>query len=226
MPRSPLRRVALGRRERDAAGLRAGVGQGRHHAADRLLPRRLDARRPRRRRPAHAPVRARARARARRAQGRARRRSTCSWSPAGWSSTSARPLAARGFSERNILISASHTHSGPGGYANFPTLNTAAPSLQTATDPLSLLPAAQPRARRPPALHASSSSQIATAIAPRRRRPRRRRRPAGARARILGPDPQPQPRGAPRQPRHRARVRRRAGRPTTRAATSTRSTRP
>ena len=43
----------------------------------------------------------------------------------------------RGFSERNILISASHTHSGPGGYANFPTLNTAAPSLQTATDPLS-----------------------------------------------------------------------------------------
>ena len=46
-------------------------------------------------------------------------------------------LAARGFSEQNILISASHTHSGPGGYANFPTLNTAAPSLQTATDPQS-----------------------------------------------------------------------------------------
>ena len=44
-------------------------------------------------------------------------------------------LAARGFSEQNILVSASHTHSGPGGYANFPTLNTAAPSLQTATDP-------------------------------------------------------------------------------------------
>ena len=44
-------------------------------------------------------------------------------------------LAARGFSEQNIVISASHTHSGPGGYANFPTLNTAAPSLQTATDP-------------------------------------------------------------------------------------------
>jgi neutral ceramidase len=42
-----------------------------------------------------------------------------------------------GFSEQNLLISASHTHSGPGGYANFPTFNTAAPSLQTATDPLS-----------------------------------------------------------------------------------------
>lgn len=46
-------------------------------------------------------------------------------------------LRSRGFSEQNILISASHTHSGPGGYANFPTLNTAAPSLQTATDPFS-----------------------------------------------------------------------------------------
>lgn len=46
-------------------------------------------------------------------------------------------LAARGLTERNILISASHTHSGPGGYANYPTLNTAAPSMQTATDPAS-----------------------------------------------------------------------------------------
>jgi neutral ceramidase len=46
-------------------------------------------------------------------------------------------LAARGFSEQNILISASHTHSGPGGYANFPTLNTAAPSMGTILDPSS-----------------------------------------------------------------------------------------
>jgi hypothetical protein len=46
-------------------------------------------------------------------------------------------LASRGFSERNILISASHTHSGPGGYGNFNTLNTAAPSTETATDPFS-----------------------------------------------------------------------------------------
>jgi neutral ceramidase len=42
-----------------------------------------------------------------------------------------------GFGEQNLMITASHTHSGPGGYANFPTFNTAAPSLQTATDPLS-----------------------------------------------------------------------------------------
>ena len=46
-------------------------------------------------------------------------------------------LAARGFSEQNIVISASHTHSGPGGYANYETLNSAAPSLQTVTDPTS-----------------------------------------------------------------------------------------
>ena len=46
-------------------------------------------------------------------------------------------IAERGFGEQNLLISASHTHSGPGGYANFETFNTAAPSLQTATDPIS-----------------------------------------------------------------------------------------
>jgi hypothetical protein len=46
-------------------------------------------------------------------------------------------LKSRGLSEQNILVSASHTHSGPGGYANFPTLNSAAPSTQTITDPFS-----------------------------------------------------------------------------------------
>ena len=64
-------------------------------------------------------------------------------------------LASRGFSERNILISASHTHSGPGGYANFPTLNTAAPSLQTATDPLSFARFLSPEKAEPAAVHAS-----------------------------------------------------------------------
>jgi hypothetical protein len=58
-------------------------------------------------------------------------------------------LTSRGFSEQNILISASHTHSGPGGYANFPTLNTAAPSLQTVTDPLSFVRFLQPSAADP-----------------------------------------------------------------------------
>ena len=72
-------------------------------------------------------------------------------------------LARRGFSERNILISASHTHSGPGGYANFPTLNTAAPSLQTATDPLSFARFFQPE-KANPLLYSFLTRQISTAI--------------------------------------------------------------
>ena len=72
-------------------------------------------------------------------------------------------LASRGFSERNILISASHTHSGPGGYANFPTLNTAAPSLQTATDPTSFANFLSPE-KADPLLYAFLTRQISTAI--------------------------------------------------------------
>ena len=133
-------------------------------------------------------------------------------------------LAARGFSERNILISASHTHSGPGGYANFPTLNTAAPSLQTATDPLSFFRLLNPD----PAdrqLYTFLVRQIATAIRARGRRPRRRRGRLGLVAHP-GADAQPQPRGPPGQPRQGSSSTARARRPTTRAATSTRSTRP
>ncbi|MDQ4040441.1 MAG: neutral/alkaline non-lysosomal ceramidase N-terminal domain-containing protein, partial [Actinomycetota bacterium] len=72
-------------------------------------------------------------------------------------------LAARGLSERNVLISASHTHSGPGGYANYPTLNTAAPSRETITDPLSFVRLLEP----PPAdrqLYRFLTERIATAI--------------------------------------------------------------
>ncbi len=69
----------------------------------------------------------------------------------------------RGFSEENILISASHTHSGPGGYANFPTLNTAAPSLETATDPFSFVRLFNPEAADRQ-LYTFLIGQIATAI--------------------------------------------------------------
>jgi hypothetical protein len=72
-------------------------------------------------------------------------------------------LASRGLSERNILISASHTHSGPGGYANFPTLNTAAPSTQTATDPASFAALLSP-GPADPQLYRFLVEQIATAI--------------------------------------------------------------
>jgi hypothetical protein len=72
-------------------------------------------------------------------------------------------LAERGFSEQNILISASHTHSGPGGYGNFPTLNTAAPSMETATDPFTFYALLNP-APADPQLYRFLHDQIATAI--------------------------------------------------------------
>ena len=72
-------------------------------------------------------------------------------------------LAERGFSEENILMSASHTHSGPGGYANFPTLNTAAPSLETAIDPTSFFGLFNP-GPADPQLYRFLLEQITTAI--------------------------------------------------------------
>ena len=53
-------------------------------------------------------------------------------------------LAARGFSEANILMSASHTHGGPFGFANFPTVNTVAPSSETITTPQTFFDFLQP----------------------------------------------------------------------------------
>ncbi|HEV2062574.1 MAG TPA: neutral/alkaline non-lysosomal ceramidase N-terminal domain-containing protein, partial [Solirubrobacteraceae bacterium] len=43
-------------------------------------------------------------------------------------------LADRGFSERNILVSASHTHSAPTGYFNFSTYNTVFMTADTMTE--------------------------------------------------------------------------------------------
>ncbi len=72
-------------------------------------------------------------------------------------------LASRGFSDRNILISASHTHSGPGGFANYPTFNTAAPSIQTAGDPTSFVRLFNPLPADPQ-LYTFLVHQIAAAI--------------------------------------------------------------
>ncbi len=44
--------------------------------------------------------------------------------------------AGHGFSQKNVLVGATHTHSGPSKFANFKTLNTLAPSIETVTDPL------------------------------------------------------------------------------------------
>jgi neutral ceramidase len=42
--------------------------------------------------------------------------------------------ARRGFSQRNVIISASHTHSGPAGFSNFQSDNFVAPTSGTPTD--------------------------------------------------------------------------------------------
>lgn len=47
--------------------------------------------------------------------------------------------AGHGFSEENVLVSASHTHAGPSKFANFATLNTIAPSPETIGDPSSFV---------------------------------------------------------------------------------------
>src|SRR3954466_14889403 len=51
------------------------------------------------------------------------------FTPGGLLVEVAQRLAARGFSERNIIISASHTHSGPAGYSNFGSDNFVAPTM-------------------------------------------------------------------------------------------------
>jgi hypothetical protein len=69
--------------------------------------------------------------------------------PAGIVRQVGEALADRGLSEQNILISASHTHSGPGGYANFKTFNTAGPSLDSVMDPLSFYRLLDPKPADP-----------------------------------------------------------------------------
>ena len=72
-------------------------------------------------------------------------------------------LAAHGLSEQTILMSASHTHSGPGGYANFKTFNTAAPSPATVADPLSFYRLLDPKPADPQ-LYSFLVGRIAEAI--------------------------------------------------------------
>jgi neutral ceramidase len=54
--------------------------------------------------------------------------------PNGLVVDAAERLSSRGFSERNVIVSASHTHSAPTGYFNYPAFNTVAPTDTTATE--------------------------------------------------------------------------------------------
>ena len=55
------------------------------------------------------------------------------FTPGGLISEVASRLKARGYTERNILVSASHTHSGPAGYANYGSDNFVAMTMQQPT---------------------------------------------------------------------------------------------
>jgi neutral ceramidase len=54
--------------------------------------------------------------------------------PAGLVADVAERLNRRGFDDRNVVISASHTHSAPAGYSNYPAFNTVAPTDTTPTE--------------------------------------------------------------------------------------------
>lgn len=71
--------------------------------------------------------------------------------------------AGHGLSERNVLVGATHTHSGPSGFANFATLNTLAPSTGTITDPTTFTEFLQPQQANPQ-IYTFLVRRIATAL--------------------------------------------------------------
>jgi neutral ceramidase len=104
--------------------------------------------------------------------------------PAGLQEDVAKKVADLGYDRASVVLAASHTHSGPGGFANNPTYNTAAPSIETIDDPLSFYEFLNPE----PAdrqLYTFLVDQIAAAV----RRADADRAPAAAawgRARLVG----------------------------------------
>jgi hypothetical protein len=71
--------------------------------------------------------------------------------------------AGRGFTARNVLASASHTHSGPSKFANFATLNTISPAPETITDPTSFVDLLAPQPAEPQ-IYTFLVDRIATAL--------------------------------------------------------------
>src|SRR6266545_4792948 len=54
--------------------------------------------------------------------------------PGGMMAAAANRVRKLGFSQRNVLDSASHTHAGPTGFYNFPTYNTVFMTIKSPTD--------------------------------------------------------------------------------------------
>jgi neutral ceramidase len=76
--------------------------------------------------------------------------------PGGLVQDVARRVAARGFSEQNVLISATHTHSGPGGLFSFDYFETVAPPPDRLSD--------GPRSAADPRIYGFMVRQLAAAI--------------------------------------------------------------
>ncbi|WP_040601075.1 neutral/alkaline non-lysosomal ceramidase N-terminal domain-containing protein, partial [Patulibacter medicamentivorans] len=84
--------------------------------------------------------------------------------PQGLQQAIAAKVADLGFSERDVIISATHTHSGTGGYANSQTLNTAAPGIDMIlANPASLAGLIAP-SPADPQLYTFIVNRVATAI--------------------------------------------------------------
>ncbi|MDO9410733.1 neutral/alkaline non-lysosomal ceramidase N-terminal domain-containing protein, partial [Patulibacter sp.] len=84
--------------------------------------------------------------------------------PQGLQQAVAAKVADLGLTERSIVLSATHTHSGTGGYANSETLNTAAPGAELIlSNPASLAGLVAP-SPADPQLYTFIVDQIATAI--------------------------------------------------------------
>jgi neutral ceramidase len=77
--------------------------------------------------------------------------------PGGLAQDVARRLAARGFSEQNLLISGTHTHSGPAGIFSFAYFETVAPAPDRLSD--------GPRSAVDPRIYGFVVRQLATAVA-------------------------------------------------------------
>ncbi len=77
--------------------------------------------------------------------------------PAGLVAHVVERLGPRGFDEESVIISASHTHSAPAGYSNYPAFNTVAPTSTTPTESEISSPADEQ-------LYAFLVKRIATAI--------------------------------------------------------------
>ncbi|MBA2349804.1 MAG: neutral/alkaline non-lysosomal ceramidase N-terminal domain-containing protein, partial [Solirubrobacterales bacterium] len=82
---------------------------------------------------------------------------------AGLQEDVAREVADLGFDQSTVLLAASHTHSGPGGFSNNPTYNTAAPSVETIGDPNSFVEFFDPKPADPQ-LYTFLVKQIAASI--------------------------------------------------------------